>query len=67
MAQRHYATRKFAKLAALNADIDIGGHVGMAAGKAKRMLNDTWGKRSSTNTKGFFDHKKARAVKRGAV
>jgi len=36
-------------------------------GKELRKLSDSWDKRSSTNTKGFFDHKKARAIKRGEV
>lgn len=56
---------KFKKLAALNDDMDVGGHVGMAARKAKTMMNDTWSKRRSNNVSGFFDQKKARAIKRG--
>lgn len=36
-------------------------------GKDLRKLSDHWDKRSSTNTKGFFDQKKAREMKRGAV
>jgi hypothetical protein len=39
----------------------------MAARRAKSKMNDTWNKRSSTNTTGFFDQKKAREIKRGAV
>lgn len=59
--------RKFDKLAALNSDQDIGGHVGMAARKAKSMMNDSWTKRKSNNVAGFFDQQKARDMKRGAV
>lgn len=58
---------KFDRLAALNADMDVGGHIGMAARKAKAKMNDTWRDRKSNNVAGFFDQKKARAVKRGAV
>lgn len=36
-------------------------------GKALRKLSDSWTKRDATNTKGFFDQKKARDVKRGAA
>lgn len=67
MAKRYHARKKFDKLAALNADQDIGGHVGMAARRAKSKMNDTWNKRSSTNTTGFFDQKKAREIKRGVA
>jgi len=58
---------KFKKLAALNDDMDTGGHVGMAARKAKTMMNDSWVKRKSNNVSGFFDQKKARDMKRGVV
>lgn len=61
------ARAKFDKLAALNADQDVGGHVGMSARRAKSMLNDTWTKRKSNNVAGFYDAGKARAIKRGAV
>ena len=61
------ARAKFDKLAALNADIDAGGHVGRAARKAKVSMSNTWRKRKSNNVAGFFDQKKARDVKRGAV
>lgn len=66
MAKRYHATKKFDKLAALNADIEVGGHVGMAARRAKTKMNDSWFKRSNTNVAGFFDQKKARDMKRGA-
>lgn len=36
-------------------------------GKALRKLSDSWTKRDATNTKGFFDQKKAREMKRGAA
>jgi len=67
MSKAKQARKKFDKLSSLNADQDIGGHVGMAARKAKSMMNDTWMKRKSNNVTGFFDQKKARAMKRGAV
>ena len=61
------ARAKFDKLALLNADMDVGGDIGMSARKAKTLLSDRWFNRKSNNTKGFFDQKKARAIKRGAV
>ena len=36
-------------------------------GKDLRKLSDSWDKRTATNTTGFFDQKKAREMKRGAV
>lgn len=68
MANKRYAAqRKFDKLAALNAEIDAGGFAGMGARRTKKAMQDSWVKRSSANTYGFFDQKKARAIKRGAV
>lgn len=67
MSKAKKARAKFDKLAALNADQDIGGHIGMAARKAKLMMTDTWVKRNSTDVKGFFDQQKARDMKRGVV
>ena len=67
MSKAKRARSKFDKLAALNADQDIGGHIGMSARKAKSMMTDSWVKRSSSNVAGFFDQKKARDMKRGAV
>lgn len=68
MANKRYAAqRKFDKLAALNEAIDAGGFAGMGARRAKTRMNDSWVKRSSRNVTGFFDQKKARAIKRGAV
>ena len=37
------------------------------SGKELRKLSDSWEKRTPSNTRGFFDQKKARAIKRGAV
>lgn len=37
------------------------------SGKALRKLSDSWTKRNATNTKGFFNQKKAREMKRGAA
>lgn len=61
------ARAKFDKLASLNADMDVGGHIGMAARTAKAKMNDSWRNRRSNNVKGFYNAKVARAVKRGAV
>jgi hypothetical protein len=61
------ATAKFSKLAALNADVDTGGHIGMAARRTKAKMADSWRNRTSSNVTGFYDQKKARAIKRGAV
>ena len=66
-AMQKRARAKFDKLAALNADQDVGGHIGMAARKAKAKLSEVWINRGGDNVKGFFDQKKARAIKRGAV
>lgn len=54
MREQHIsrAERKFEKAAHLQ-------------GKALRKLSDSWTKRDATNVKGFFDQKKARAIKRG--
>ena len=60
------ARAKFDKLAQLNADQDVGGHIGMAARRAKVKMNDRWFNRKSNNTAGFFDQKKAREVKRAS-
>lgn len=58
---------KFNKLAELNAAIDVGGPIGMSARKTKASMPDSWVKRKSNNVAGFFDQKKARELKRGAV
>ncbi len=66
MAKAHIKRlqRAAARVSMLNELIDSGDH---AAGKAKRMMQGSWVKRNSTNTYGFFDQKKAREIKRGAV
>lgn len=61
------ARAKFDKLAALNADVDAGGHIGMAARREKVRMYDHWTRRGSKNIAGCFDHKKARAAKRNPV
>lgn len=67
MSKAKRCTAKFEKLAELNAAMDVGGHVGMAARRAKSKMNDSWSNRKSNNVAGFFDQKKAREMKRGAV
>ncbi len=59
LAAQCYA--KFKRLAVLNEQQDTGTDVErQAAGKAKRKLNDTWVKRKSNNTTGFYDPRKAK-------
>lgn len=57
--ERAYA--KFARLKAMNTDIDAGGDAASGIAKAKRKLNDSWTKRQSNNVAGFYDPKKAKA------
>lgn len=68
MAKAHIKRlqRAAAKVAHLNNLIDEGD---AAARKAKKMLQGSWTKREPSQSKlyGFFDQKKARAMKRGAV
>lgn len=61
------AWNKFKRIRAINEDIDEGGDVGIAARKMHRKLSDSWSKRNSNNTQGFFDRKKAREMKRNAA
>ena len=61
------AFRKFEMIAALNDDIQQGGHIAAAARKRKKTLSDTWTKRDSRNIGGMFDAKAARAMKRAPV
>lgn len=61
------AKRYFNKVAALNADIDAGGHIGMAARKDKRKMSCNWVKRNSTKPGQFFNRAAARAAKRNQV
>ena len=65
--RRYAAEHKFARIDALNADIEAGGHIGMAARKDKRKLNDTWTKRSRTNPGDLFNRAAAREAKRNPV
>ncbi len=59
LAAQCYA--KFKRLAVLNEQQDTGTDVErQAAGKAKRRLNDTWVKRKSNNTVGFWNAKAAK-------
>ena len=68
MANKKYASqRKFDKLAALNSAVDEGGHAGIAARKVKSKMSEAWFNRGASSTLGFFDQKKARDMKRGAV
>lgn len=64
MAKAHIKRlqRQAARVTELNARIDSGDH---AARKVKKMMQGSWVKRQSTNVYGFFDQKKARAIKRG--
>lgn len=57
----------FSKVAALNADIEAGGHIGLAARKDKRKMADSWVKRNSTKPGQFFNRAAARAAKRNQV
>lgn len=50
--------RKFDRIAALDAQGT------QESRKEKRRMSDSWTKRVSTNTKGFFDKAAARAAKR---
>ena len=57
-AQLNRVERKFDKLAALDAEGT------QESRKEKRRMSDSWTKRVSTNTKGFFNQAAARAAKR---
>ena len=57
-AQLNHVERKFDKIAALNAQ---GTQESL---KEKRRMSDSWIKRGSTDTKGFFNKAAARAAKR---
>ena len=57
-AKKYAATAKFARIAALNSDIDAGGHEAAGALKAKRTMQDTWTRRSSSNVYGFWKPQK---------
>ena len=57
-AQLNHVERKFDRIAALDAQGT------QESRKEKRRMSDSWTKRVSTNTKGFFDKAAARATKR---
>ena len=57
-AQLNHVERKFDKIAALDAQGT------QESRKEKRRMSDSWTKRVSTDTKGFFNQATARAVKR---
>ena len=61
------AYAKFQRMNKLTALEMSGDDEARAARKIKKAMSDTWVKRESKNIRGFFDQKKARAVKRGAV
>lgn len=57
------AQNKFKRANALNKLQDAG----LIGAKEGRKLSDNWTKRQATNVTGFYDRKKARAIKRGEV
>ena len=57
-AQLNHVVRKFDKIAALDAQGT------QESRKEKRRMSDSWTRRGSTNTKGFFNQAAARAAKR---
>lgn len=61
------AYAKFQRMNKLTALEMSGDDEARAARKMKKAMSDTWTKRESKTIRGFFDQKKARAVKRGAV
>lgn len=63
---KSFARRKFDKINALNADIDVGGIVGMAARRTKAKMADSWTKRTGT-AGSMHNRKHARAIKRGEL
>lgn len=65
--KRYAAEHKFARLGALNADIECGGHIGMAARKDKRKMADSWTRRSRNNPGDLHKRSEARAAKRAPV
>ena len=60
-AQLNNVERKFDRLAALDAQGT------QESRKEKRRMSDSWTKRVSTNTKGFFNRAAARAAKRAVA
>ncbi|CCE60757.1 hypothetical protein tf_01 [Pseudomonas phage tf] len=51
------AKAKAAKLQSLNNDIDNGGSAGLAAAKAKRVMNNKWYNRDNATSRGYYDTK----------
>lgn len=60
MRKRYAAQYKFERFDNLNGLIDSNEP---GAAKAKRKLADSWTKRQSNNTTGFYDPKKAKKAK----
>ena len=60
-AQLNLVEKKFDRIAALDAQGT------QESRKEKRRMSDSWTKRVSTNTKGFFDKAAARATKRAVA
>ena len=56
--RRPAVVAKFSRIAALNSDIDAGGHEAAGALKAKRAMQDSWSRRSSRNVYGFWKPQK---------
>ena len=57
-AQLNHVERKFDKIAALNAQGT------QESRKEARRMSDSWTRRGSTNTRGFYNQAAARAAKR---
>ena len=57
-AQLNHVERKFAKIAALNAQGT------QESRKEKRRMSDSWTRRGGADTRGFFNQAAARAAKR---
>ena len=60
-AQLNHVERKFAKIAALEAQGT------QESRKEKRRMADSWTRRGGADTRGFFNQATARAAKRGMV
>lgn len=58
LAQLNHVERKFDKIAALNAQGT------QESRKEKRRMSDSWTRRGSMDTKGFYNQAAARAAKR---
>ncbi len=60
--RRYAAEHRFAKLAALNGLIDLGGDYAKAGRKAKRKMADSWSRRGWCNVEGFYKPLLAKAA-----